>query len=99
MVEKSTRNNAALNLQKVIRGHQSRKDTKNVILNQTSEKQKQNRVKIGSTLVGNVIQKSLGKITQVNEEIKPVELFGGTRSGAAIHPEPSAPPQPLFGKI
>jgi hypothetical protein len=40
----------------------------------------------------------LGKITQVNEDIKPVELFGGTRSGTAIHPEPSAPPQPLFGQ-
>ena len=98
MIEKSTRNNAATNLQKVIRGHQERKDIRNEILKQASEKQKQNREKIGSTLVGNVIQKSLGKITQVNEEIKPVELFGGTRSGAAIHPEPTAPPQPLFGK-
>ena len=30
--------------------------------------------------------------------MKPVELFGGTRSRAAIHPEPTAPPQPLFGQ-
>ncbi len=29
--------------------------------------------------------------------MKPVELFGGTRSGKAINPEPTAPPQPLFG--
>jgi hypothetical protein len=29
--------------------------------------------------------------------MKLVELFGGTRSGTIIHPEASAPPQPLFG--
>jgi hypothetical protein len=60
--------------------------------------EKQNRENIVSSLVGNVIKKSLGKITKGNEEIKPVELFGGTRSGAIIHPEATAPPQPIFGK-
>ena len=30
--------------------------------------------------------------------MKPVELFGGTKAGTIIHPEPTAPPQPLFGK-
>jgi hypothetical protein len=30
--------------------------------------------------------------------MKPVELFGGTRAGTDIHPEPTAPPQPLFGQ-
>ena len=74
MIEKSTRNNAALNLQKVIRGHQSRKDTRNEILKQASSEKK------AAVL------------------IEPVELFGGTRSGAEIHPEPTAPPQPLFGQ-
>jgi hypothetical protein len=111
MIEKIVKNDTALNIQKVFRGHKSKKDTEKKInalenqsnyveniLKQVSEKQIQNIEKIGSTLVVNVIKKSLGKITQVNEEIKPVELFGGTRSGAAIHPEPTAPPQPLFGK-
>jgi hypothetical protein len=61
MIQNSIKNNAALNLQRVIRGHKSRKDTE-------------------------------------NEKMKPVELFGGTRAGTDIHPEPTAPPQPLFGQ-
>ena len=88
LIQKSIKNNAAITLQKVIRGHASRKE---------NEKTK-NREKISSSLVENVIKKSLGKISDQNDEIKPVELFGGTRSGAIIHPEASAPPQPLFGK-
>jgi hypothetical protein len=32
------------------------------------------------------------------QNIKPVELFGGPRAGTDILPEPTAPPQPLFGK-
>jgi hypothetical protein len=61
MIQNSIKNNAALNLQRVIRGHKSRKETE-------------------------------------NEKMKPVELFGGTRAGTDIHPEPTAPPQPLFGQ-
>ncbi len=30
--------------------------------------------------------------------MKPVELFGGTLAGTDIHPEPTAPPHPLFGQ-
>ncbi len=57
-----------------MRGHQSRKDTRNEILKQASPEQK----------------------AEVLTE--PIALFGGTRSGAVIHPEPTAPSQPLFGQ-
>ena len=30
--------------------------------------------------------------------MKPVELFGEIKAGTIIHPEPTAPPQPLFGQ-
>jgi hypothetical protein len=33
-----------------------------------------------------------------NANMKPVELFGGTRAATTIHLEPTAPPPPLFGQ-
>ena len=49
--------------------------------------------------------KNMNDILQIQNQqqvelMKPVELFGGTRSGTIIRPEASAPPwpQPLFGK-
>ena len=43
---------------------------------------------------------SMNKVLKGLEEanMKPVDLFGGTRAGTIIHPEPTAPPQPLFGQ-
>jgi hypothetical protein len=46
----------------------------------------------------NDILQEIKNLTQPVELTKPIELFGGTRSGTAIHQEPTAPPQPLFGK-
>lgn len=46
----------------------------------------------------NDILQEIKNLTQPVELTQPIELFGGTRSGTAIHQEPTAPPQPLFGK-
>jgi len=46
----------------------------------------------------NDILQEIKNLTQPVELTQPIELFGGTRSGTAIHQEPTAPPQPLFGQ-
>ena len=150
LIKKSIKNNAATNLQKVVRGHSIRKkiekeklikplakvldinvskpvnnslnilkqatksdknmndilqglqmqnkipdfikkDTGGIL--QTPQKQEKSAVKIQK-----VIRKETETLMKPVELTKPIELFGGTRSGAAIQPEASAPPQPLFGK-
>jgi len=46
----------------------------------------------------NDILQEIKNLTQPVELTQPIELFGGTRSGTIIHPEATAPPQPIFGK-
>ena len=91
LIKKSIKNNAALNLQKVMRGHASRKDTRNDILKQATNENK------AVTILQKVIRGHAGR-KEAELLQKPTELFGGTRSGTIIHPEATAPPQPLFGK-
>jgi hypothetical protein len=88
---------SAVKIQKVIRGNASRKDTRNDILNQASN-EKQAATTLQKVVRGHSARKETEKLKQQVELMKPVELFGGTRSGTIIHPEASAPPQPLFGK-
>ena len=88
---------SAVKIQKVIRGNASRKDTRNDILNQASN-EKQAATTLQKVVRGHTSRKETEKLKQQVELMKPVELFGGTRSGTIIHPEASAPPQPLFGK-
>lgn len=66
-----------------------KKDTGGIL--ETPQKQEKSALKIQKVIRGNLSRKE-------TEKMKPVELFGGTRSGAIIHPEATAPPQPLFGK-
>ena len=73
-----------------------KKDTGGVL--QIPQKQEKSAIKIQKVIRGNLSRKETENLKQPIELTKPVELFGGTRSGAAIHPEPTAPPQPLFGK-
>ena len=88
---------SAVKIQKVIRGNASRKDTRNDILNQASN-EKQAATTLQKVVRGHSARKETEKLKQQVELMKPVELFGGTRSGTIIRPEASAPPQPLFGK-
>jgi hypothetical protein len=73
-----------------------KKDTGGIL--QTPQKQEKSAVKIQKVIRGNTSRKETETLMKPVELTKPIELFGGTRSGAAIQPEASAPPQPLFGK-
>jgi hypothetical protein len=73
-----------------------KKDTGGIL--QTPQKQEKSAVKIQKVIRGNTSRKETEILMKPVELTKPIELFGGTRSGAAIQPEASAPPQPLFGK-
>jgi hypothetical protein len=73
-----------------------KKDTGGVL--QIPQKQEKSAIKIQKVIRGNLSRKEIENLKQPIELTKPVELFGGTKAGTIIHPEPTAPPQPLFGK-
>jgi hypothetical protein len=71
-----------------------KKDTGGIL--QTPQKQEKSALKIQKVIRGNKARKEIkDAAVELN---KPVELFGGTRSGTNFNPKASAPPQPLFGK-
>ena len=76
------------------------------ILKKVDEKHKENETdKLIQKSIKNNAATTLQKVIrghgarkEKEKLMKPIELFGGTRSGTIIHPEATAPPQPLFGK-
>ena len=72
-----------------------KKDTGGIL--ETPQKQEKSANKI-KKFIKNSIEQNKENIRHEITSVKPLELFGGTRSGTIIHPKASAPPQPLFGK-
>jgi hypothetical protein len=72
-----------------------KKDTGGIL--ETPQKQEKASNKIKSFIKDSLERKKENKKQEI-ASVKPVELFGGTRSGTIIHPEATAPPQPLYGK-
>ena len=72
-----------------------KKDTGGIL--QAPQKQEKSALKIQKVIRGNKTRKEIKDATF--ELTKPVELFGGTKLGTIFHPEASAPPQPIYGKV
>jgi hypothetical protein len=72
-----------------------KKDTGGIL--ETPQKQEKASNKIKS-FIKNSIERKKENTKQEIASVKPLELFGGTRSGTIIHPEATAPQQPIFGK-
>jgi hypothetical protein len=72
-----------------------KKDTGGIL--ETPQKQEKASNKIKS-FIKNSIERKKENTKQEIASVKPLELFGGTRSGTIIHPEATAPPLPQHGK-